>query len=71
MTIDKFEGEYRFLSNFYPQPVIFEGMLFPSVEHAYQAAKTLDWDHRERIRALRSPSMAKSAGPQIKKAGLA
>jgi predicted NAD-dependent protein-ADP-ribosyltransferase YbiA (DUF1768 family) len=36
MTIDKFEGEYRFLSNFYPQPVIFEGMLFPSVEHAYQ-----------------------------------
>ena len=40
--IDSFSGEYRFLSNFYQAEVEFEGMMYPSTEHAYQAAKTLD-----------------------------
>lgn len=37
--IDAFNGEYRFLSNFYPAPVEFLHFLFPTVEHAFQAAK--------------------------------
>lgn len=37
--ITNFRDEHAFLSNFYPAPVLFEGHIFPSVEHAYQAAK--------------------------------
>lgn len=37
--IDSFSGEYRWLSNFYPVVVILDGVRYPSVEHAYQAAK--------------------------------
>ncbi len=33
--------KYRWLSNFWPSPVWFEGMLYPSVENAYQAAKII------------------------------
>ncbi len=38
--IDSFTGKYRFLSNFYPCQIEFEGANYPSTEHAYQAAKT-------------------------------
>lgn len=37
--IDSFRDENRFLSNFYPAEVEFDGIRFPSVEHAYQWAK--------------------------------
>lgn len=39
MSIKSFSGRYRFLSNFYPATVLLEGHVYPSVEHAYQAAK--------------------------------
>ena len=38
--IDSFRGDFRFLSNFYPVQVNYGGIYFPSVENAYQAAKT-------------------------------
>lgn len=57
-----FSGEFRFLSNFSPAPVILDGVVFPTVEHAYQAAKTLDPSTRTRIRACFSPGMAKRVG---------
>ena len=38
--IDSFSGPYRFLSNFYPAPVLLDNVLYPSTEHAFQAAKT-------------------------------
>lgn len=47
MVIDDFHGDNFFLSNFYPYPVEFEGLTYPSNEHAYQAAKTLDLDKRK------------------------
>lgn len=34
-----FFGTFRFLSNFFPARVHFDGIYYPSVEHAYQAAK--------------------------------
>lgn len=40
--INRFTGRYRFLSNFYPAAVTLDGVTYSSVEHAYQAAKTLD-----------------------------
>lgn len=41
-AIDKFQGRYEFLSNFYPTPIHYDGITYPSAEHAYQAAKCLD-----------------------------
>lgn len=46
-SISEFTGKYRFLSNFYTCAVMFEGITYPSVENAYQAAKTLD--HEDRV----------------------
>lgn len=37
--IGPFIEEYRFLSNFYPCDVKYKGILFPSVENAFQFAK--------------------------------
>ena len=38
--ITAFTGSFRFLSNFYPCKVLYEGIEYPSSEHAYVAAKT-------------------------------
>lgn len=35
----EFQGEFRWLSNFWPCKVALDGMWFPSIENAYQAAK--------------------------------
>lgn len=48
-AIDSFSGQYRWLSNFWPCKVCLDGQEFPSVEHAYQAAK---WPPAERHRFL-------------------
>jgi hypothetical protein len=37
--IHGFFGDYRWLSNFHSCPVYFDGLLYPSSENAYQAAK--------------------------------
>lgn len=66
MKIDNFEGEFRFLSNFAPSVVHFDGMEFPSVEHAYQAAKTFDKDLRIKIRNAKTPNEAKKLGKKVK-----
>jgi N-glycosidase YbiA len=64
--IDSFQGQYRFLSNFWPATVEFEGLVYPDVEHAYQSAKTLDMAERRRIAALPTPAEAKKAGEALK-----
>lgn len=61
-VIDHFHSGYDFLSNFSPAKIIFEGMGFPTVEHAYQAAKTLNKFERETIRDAVSPGKAKRLG---------
>jgi ribA/ribD-fused uncharacterized protein len=58
----EFAKEYRFLSNFYPSELVWEGKVWKTSEHAYQAAKTLDLPEREYIRKLASPSLAKQNG---------
>jgi len=48
--IDRFDGAYRFLSNFWPSPwVELDGVAYHSVEHAYQAAKTLNLNDRKQF----------------------
>lgn len=63
--IDFFDGEYAFLSNFYNASCIFEGKLYPTVEHAFQAAKSLNHAERDWIAAAGSPGLAKRLGRRI------
>lgn len=66
-----YEGIYgffdknHFLSNFHPSPVTLDGELYPTVEHAYQAAKTFDPAERERIRTAPHPGQAKKLGRRV------
>ncbi len=60
--IERFDGQYRFLSNFWPAIVKYEGITYPSVEHAYQAAKTFDRSARASVAALDTAGQAKRAG---------
>lgn len=63
--IDRFDGEYAFLSNFYESSALYDGVMYPTAEHAYQAAKTLYPDEQERIRNARTPGQAKRLGRQV------
>lgn len=60
--IGDFEGPYYWLSNFAHSLVVFEGQEYPTVEHAYQAAKTLSSAERDRIRQAVTPHEAKTLG---------
>lgn len=64
--INSFTGEYRWLSNFWPCDVTFEGMDYSTVEAAYVAAKTLDTEIRKQIQSLSTPGKCKSFGRKIK-----
>ena len=53
MAITKFDGDWAGFSNFAPCNIKYEGMVFRSVEHAFQAAKTLDRVERKSIQESR------------------
>lgn len=55
-------GYARMLSTFYPDHVIYMGRVWPTAEHAYQAAKTDDERIKEIIRDAPSPAYAKKIG---------
>ena len=63
--IESFAGEYRFLSNFYPCSVELDGETYPSVEHAYQAAKTLDMEERTVLRTTGPANIVKKLGKRV------
>jgi N-glycosidase YbiA len=64
-TIGQFTGQHRFLSNFWSCCIAFEGHSYRTVEHAFQAAKTLDEDERRRIRNEHSAAAAKRRGKRV------
>ena len=64
-AIERFSGRARFLSNFYPSIIEFEGQRYPTVEHAFQAAKTSDPKLRKRIREAGTPGTAKALGRKV------
>jgi hypothetical protein len=65
VDILQFAGEYRFLSNFWLSPVQLDGVMYPTVEHAYQAAKTADVGARRQIQACPTPGQAKRMGRHV------
>jgi len=64
--IDEFSGDYRFLSNFWELdiPLVVDGLVFDSVEAAYQAMKTLDPIAQGKFQEL-TPSEAKKFGRTV------
>lgn len=64
--ITRFRGKYNFLSNFHPVKIEYDGIIYPSVEHAYQAMKTTDEDLRIKISKLETPTEAKQMGKKVK-----
>jgi ribA/ribD-fused uncharacterized protein len=64
-SISSFSGGYRFLSNFYPAQIWYDGRLYSTVEHAYQAAKTVEQAQRTFIQASETPGVAKRRGRTV------
>lgn len=63
--ISEFQGPYRFLSNFWPAMVQLDEVNYPTVEHAYQAAKTFDPKWRLYVGNAPTPSSAKRRAKDI------
>lgn len=59
--IDCFDGEYAFLSNFYPLPLVYDGHHYLNSEAAFQAQKTTDEAIRRQFETL-SPGKSKRLG---------
>lgn len=77
MIIEKFEGRWRFLSNFYECDIEHQGIRYPSVEHFYVSMKCNNeqmingkhytiGDFREMIANTPSPGLVKKIGQKIK-----
>jgi ribA/ribD-fused uncharacterized protein len=77
MIIDRFEGRWRFLSNFHPCEVEHQGIIYKSVEHYYIAMKCNNeqmfygrhytiGDFREMIANTVSAAVVKSIGQKMK-----
>ena len=58
--VKEFRGEYRFLSNFWPVEVWYEGLKYLSSEAAFQAAKTDDVAKRKEFTTMKPGESKKS-----------
>lgn len=76
IMIQKFEGRYGFLSNFYPCEITHQGIVYPSVEHYYVAMKCngpqlmngfqyTPIDFREMVANIPHPGTVKKLGRKI------
>lgn len=65
MLIDRFEGQHGWLSNFHTHRLMFGGVEFGSVEHLFNASKSLDRTEREHVRAAPTPAEAKRRGRRV------
>lgn len=60
-----FRGEFAFLSNFFESNIIYQGISYPTVEHAFQAAKSTDSNERQKIADCGKASQAKRIGRRM------
>lgn len=63
-VIDSFREEYSFLSNFYPAPVEYKGLVYQNSEAAFQAQKCLTNEEKKEFCCLPA-NMAKRLGRQV------
>lgn len=55
------EKPYGVFSNLFPRPIVFEGRVFPTAEHAYQAGKARKEAVREWLLSAPTPSLVAMA----------
>lgn len=60
--IDRFDGQYRFLSNFYEAPLLFRGLVFENAEAAFHSQKCPQ--RAKEFQGL-NPSQSKRLGRQV------
>lgn len=61
----RFTNKYEVLGNFSRFAVVMGGDSYNTVEHAFQAAKTMDPKERAEIRAITGPHEAKRRGQEV------
>lgn len=66
-TIRAFRGEHGFLSNFHRSPIRVEGTEYPTVEHAFQAAKAANAAEGAWVGAAPTPGEAKRRGRRVRR----
>lgn len=66
LQIIQFTGEYRWLSNFAPAPIIQDGIEYRSVEHAYMSRKCEDTAWKYYCKTTESPALVKKASRHVK-----
>jgi ribA/ribD-fused uncharacterized protein len=64
-TIDRFTGDYDFLSNYYRSPIEVDGLLYATAEHAFHAAQTFAPEEKQAIAAAATPGDAKRMGRTV------
>ena len=63
--IDTFDGDFAWLSNFYHSPFSDGEFTYPTMEHYFQAAKTLSMEEFCDIVAASTPGQAKRLGRKV------
>ena len=63
--IDRFDGDYEFLSNFHIAPIIHNGKQYKTTEHFFQAHKAKTEEDHEKIREVPGPGSAKRLGQKV------
>lgn len=65
MAVNFYSPPFFALNNFSAHAIEYEGKLYPTSEHAYQAAKLSDESAREEVRAARSPLETKRLANEV------
>ena len=63
--IDSFRKPYGWLSNFSKAAITLDGITYPTLEHAFQAAKTDNIEDKARIAATGNPAFVKRMGKKV------
>lgn len=64
-TINCFKDEYFFLSNFYESYTTINHIVYPTIEHFFQAQKAMNIEERKAIIEASSPNIAKAIGRKV------
>jgi hypothetical protein len=60
-----FAGDHRYLSNFYFAEFVWDGIIWPTSEHAFQAAKVINREERIALSRITNPGSVKAAGKLV------
>jgi ribA/ribD-fused uncharacterized protein len=63
--ITRYRGDKRFLSNFYEIGIYYKGVTYKTLEHAFQAQKTLSLSEKAWVAIAEKPGDAKYRGSQV------